>query len=195
MWSRQRAVSICRIFRNKWNREAEWKRMREGGWHAWHQEEWACPAGSRVWEMFVKYLWVGEAGQITTEQQAAGITALSWINTKDWLSASTSQDHVTKSIELKPQDPSSYYLLGRWCYRVSDWLPSVFTPVWTLLTPTTGVLYLVWNCVFFFISLLLVSGIKFQVAFGHFLLSLRLNDADVQLVSVSVPQWSVSCHI
>lgn len=77
-----------------------------------------------VWEVFVKYLWVGEAGQIRSEQKAAEIAAVSWLNVEKSSPCLpfclSSQDHLDKAIELRPQDPLSYYLLGRWCYAVCD---------------------------------------------------------------------------
>ncbi|XP_034408070.1 regulator of microtubule dynamics protein 2 isoform X2 [Cyclopterus lumpus] len=30
------------------------------------------------------------------------------------------KDHLDKAIELKPQNPMSYYLMGRWCYAVAQ---------------------------------------------------------------------------
>lgn len=50
-------------------------------------------ATSRVWEVFVKYLWVGEAGQIRPEK-AAEIAAVSWINSENLLCLSASSPRI-----------------------------------------------------------------------------------------------------
>lgn len=99
----------------------------------WSLCEIACVRG--VCEILVG--WWSRTDQVRTE----GSGNSSRVMNQQWksspclccLSAFLSQDHLDKAIELKPQDPMSYYLLGRWCYAVCDppdtliSLPSLFT--------------------------------------------------------------------
>lgn len=59
----------------------------------------------------MKYQWAGEAGRVRSEQKQLS---------RESPVSLPSQDHLDKAIELKPQDPLSYYMLGRWCYAVGD---------------------------------------------------------------------------
>ncbi|TSK22618.1 Regulator of microtubule dynamics protein 2 [Bagarius yarrelli] len=56
-------------------------------------------------------------------QRADGLHACNGVEKKKGLCAlleKKEEDHLDKAIELRPQDPLSYYLLGRWCYATRN---------------------------------------------------------------------------
>lgn len=67
-----------------------------------------------------------EAGGVSASQPAVRLLCVRGVSSEQkQLSRESpvclpSQDHLDKAIELKPQDPLSYYMLGRWCYAVGD---------------------------------------------------------------------------
>lgn len=61
----------------------EWKKNKKNREGVWQPGVCGRSARSRVWEVFVKYLWVGEAGQIRSEQKVVEIAAVSWINSEN----------------------------------------------------------------------------------------------------------------
>eukprot|EP01111_Echinosteliopsis_oligospora_P012520 TRINITY_DN428_c0_g1_i2.p1 TRINITY_DN428_c0_g1~~TRINITY_DN428_c0_g1_i2.p1 ORF type:complete len:137 (-),score=40.17 TRINITY_DN428_c0_g1_i2:103-513(-) len=44
-----------------------------------------------------------------------------YVSTKEKIgSAASIKEHAVRSLELKPNDPSTLHLLGRWCYAISS---------------------------------------------------------------------------
>lgn len=101
--------------------------QRERGW-GW-RDEGGCGTARSVWSLCniacvrgVCEILVGWWSR--TDQAREGSRNSSHFMNQQWKSCLSlrllPQDHLDKAIELKPQDPLSYYLLGRWCYAVCE---------------------------------------------------------------------------
>ncbi|XP_062501305.1 regulator of microtubule dynamics protein 1-like [Corticium candelabrum] len=57
------------------------------------------------------------------------------------------REHFVKAVELKPEDPLSHYLLGKWCFEVTDmpWLVRKIASV-LFATPPTSTFEEALNC-------------------------------------------------